>query len=448
MSDSLSMLDSLPHEILTNIFVRLPIKSIVTCTAVCKTWKSLLQNPTFISNHLHHSSNNNNNKHPLLLFRLCSLELAEAVSEMTIEENEKEQYVLHFDNQDFNEYARFDDFPFHGQSYGGIFHVVGTCNGLIFLADDLYGYHYKFFLWNPCVRKFVKLPKPNITFFSHGGYDATVGFGFDSKTNDYKVVRFVTLEEKGQKGKSPPEVEVYSLSTGKWRMVTALPPIGAARGREPEAFVNGALHWVALRKTGNKFLNFVMVFDLRDEVFREIALPKLSDQNGDEYWVRVSISAYGNSLALFQRGFSIHCFGIWVMKDYADASSWTKIRSWADEGLIEGIPRSHCMPTAIGFRKSGEVILEMYGGYLVSRDLETQEIKDLRIRGYANTFVDSYVESLVLLDKPNQQRKRQKRKRNNNRQDKFYCQAYFYGFPFYSSYIPGFDYEFDMNVIL
>ncbi|XP_030943768.1 F-box protein CPR1-like [Quercus lobata] len=405
--------------------------------------------PNLLSNHLHHSSNNNN-KHPLLLFRLCSSELVEAINKWNVGENEKEHCVLHFDNQDFKEYTRFDDFPFHGQSYGGIFHVVGTCNGLIFLADDLYGYHYKFFLLNPRVRKFVKLPKPNISCFSHGGYNASVGFGFDSKTNDYKVVRFVTLEEKGQKGKSPPEVEVYSLSTGKWRMVTALPPIVAARGREPGAFVNGALHWVALRKTGNKFLNFVMVFDLGEEVFREIALPKLSDQNGDEYWVRVSISAYGNSLALFQRGF-IHCLSIWVMKYYADASSWTKIISLADEGLIEGIPRSHCMRKAICFRKSGEVILEMYGGYLVSRDLKTQEIKDLRIRGYGYTFVDSYVESLVLLDKPNQPSqlmKRQKRKRNNNRQDKFYCQACFYGFPFCSSYIPGFDCEYDMNVIL
>ncbi|KAK4564969.1 hypothetical protein RGQ29_006851 [Quercus rubra] len=399
MSDNLSMLDSLPHEILTNVFVRLPIKSIVTCTAVCKTWKSLIQNPTFISSHLHHSSNNNN-KHPLLLFRLCSSE-------------EKEHYVLHFDNQDFNEYTRFDDFPFHGQSYDGIFHVVGTCNGLVFLTDNLYRYHNNFVLWNPCVRKFVKLPKPNITCFSHGGYNASVGFGFDSKTNDYKVVRFVTLGEKGQMGKSPPEVEVYSLSTGKWRMVTALPPIGAARGHDPEAFVNGALHWVALRKTGTKFLNFVMVFDLGDEVFREIALPKLSDQNGDEYWVRVSISAYGNSLALFQPGFPNHRLSIWVMKDYADASSWTKIKTLPDAFLVEGIPRSHCIPKC--FRKSGEVIVELYGGYLSSRDLKTKDFKDLRIRGYANTFVDSYVESLVLLDKPNQLRKRQKRKRNNNR---------------------------------
>ena len=299
MSDNLSMLDSLPHEILTSVFVRLPIKSIVTYTAVCKTWKSLIQNPTFISNHLHPSSNNNN-KHPLLLFRLCSLELAEAVSEMTFEENEKEQYFLHFDNQDFNEYTRFDDFPLHGQSDGGIFHVEGTCNGLIFLADYVFGNLRFFFLWNPCVRKFVKLPQPNITCCSR---NASVGFGFDSKTNDYKVVRFVMLEEKGQEGKSPLVVEVYSLSIGKWRMVTALPPIGAigtARGHDKEAFVNGALHLVALRKTGNKFLNFVMVFDLGDEVFREIALPELSDQNGDEYSVSLSIAK--------RMGIPLHCF--------------------------------------------------------------------------------------------------------------------------------------------
>ena len=145
------------------------VKSIITCTCVSKTWKYLIQNPTFISNHLHHSNNNN---HPLLLFGL-------------IEENEKEQYVLHFDdNQDFNEHTRFDCYPFR---------VVGTCNGLIFLADDLYGHCY--IIYNPCVRKFVELPKPSISFSSHGGYNAS-GFGFDSKTNDYKVVRFVTREQK------------------------------------------------------------------------------------------------------------------------------------------------------------------------------------------------------------------------------------------------------------
>ena len=46
-----AMWDSLPHEIL-----HLPIKSIITCTSISKTGKSLIQNPSFISTHLLHSS--------------------------------------------------------------------------------------------------------------------------------------------------------------------------------------------------------------------------------------------------------------------------------------------------------------------------------------------------------------------------------------------------------
>ena len=42
---------------------------------------------------------------------------------------------------------------------------------------------------------------------------------------------------------------------------------------------------------------------------------------------------------------------------------------------------------------------EMDGGHLVLQNLETQEIKDLGIVGYKYTVADSYVESLVLLDK-------------------------------------------------
>ncbi|KAL4619576.1 hypothetical protein ACB092_06G089800 [Castanea dentata] len=231
--------------------------------------------------------------------------------------------------------------------------------------------------------KFVDLPTTNITFRTHGGYDASVGFGFDSKTNDYKVMRFVTLLDGDDVwDESPPEVEVYSLATGKWRMFTALPPnpIGAMCGLDPETFVNGALHWVALRKTDDKFLNFVMVFDWGDEVFHEIALPRLSED--------------GNECGLI----------IWVMKEYTDSSSWTKFVILADQG----IPRpfhigfsTNYDPTARGLRKSGEVILEMCDGQLVSRHLESQEIKDLRITAYGYTFVDYYVESLVLLDKQN-----------------------------------------------
>ena len=42
---------------------------------------------------------------------------------------------------------------------------------------------------------------------------------------------------------------------------------------------------------------------------------------------------------------------------------------------------------------------ETDGGHLALQNLETQEIKDLGIVGYKHTIANSYVESLVLLDK-------------------------------------------------
>ena len=58
------------------------------------------------------------------------------------------------------------------------------------------------------------------------------------------------------------------------------------------------------------------------------------------------------------------------------------------------------IPSLKAFRKSGEAILETYKKRLVSRNLETQEVKDLGITGSMYSFVDPYIESLVLLGKP------------------------------------------------
>uniref|UniRef100_A0A2N9GG03 F-box domain-containing protein n=1 Tax=Fagus sylvatica TaxID=28930 RepID=A0A2N9GG03_FAGSY len=381
--------DFLPPEILIQSLSLLPIKTLITCTSVSKTWKSLIQNPTFISTHLNRSKNNH-----LFLFRLCSKQLSEATRCNRRAPAEKELYKLFWDNnEDFNERTNFD-FPFHGESVNGIFNVIGTCNGLVCLADNISRYAYKFILWNPCLRKFVRLPRPNVTFRTHFGYDAKTGFGFDTKTNDYKVARFVTPEWEGLLGKAPPEVEVYSLATGEWRIVTALAPIGAPLDQERQTFFNGALHWVAVRELPSyEMIYFIMVLDLGDEVLREIALPKLSEE--DDYLGRQSLSAYGNSLALFNET-DKHSLNIWVMKEYGVESSWTKVCTYA----VSGFGYCAAAPRGIAFRRSGEVILENLKEQLFSCDLESQKSKDLGITGYGYTFAGSYVESLVLLDKP------------------------------------------------
>ncbi|XP_023873418.2 F-box/kelch-repeat protein At3g06240 [Quercus suber] len=356
----------LPDEIVTNIFLRLPIKSIIICTSVSKTWKSLIQNPTFISNHLHHSYTTTTNNHNLLLIGPHTKELVCALH------NEDDPY--------FGQHTRFDCHPAL-RFDSGILYLVSTCNGLLCLSNthDIN----RFFLLNPCGRKFVELPSPNVTL--HNYFEPSLGFGYDSKTNDYKVVRAVSLmlTEDGSVFQNPqtPVVEVYSLSTGQWKMLSA--PVCFVYGRQKQAFVNGALHWLASRSTttndGKNEVHFVLVLDLGDEVFREILLPENCS----------SVSVYGNSIAMFQRG-SYECiFNIWVMKEYGVASSWVKVHQ----------NRTLPIQRAVGFRRNGEVVLQMFGGSLVSWNPESQKNKDLGIIGFSFTFVGYYVESLVLLDK-------------------------------------------------
>ena len=190
--------------------------------------------------------------------------------------------------------------------------------------------------------------------------------------------------------KSRHVVEVYSLFAGEWRVLSAsasLPPICDKIGSMTAAFANGALHWIAFT---NDDKQFVLVFDLGDEVFRQILLPEFP---GQVIWIRLSV--YGNSIAGFQITVGIDekvQINMWVMKEYGVASSWTPFFT-ADLKFRGAVLRP------IGFRTNGDAVFELGEGKLVCWNPESKEFKDLRMIGDHNPYIDSYIESLVLLDK-------------------------------------------------
>ena len=141
-TESMCHWNGLPSQIQIQVLLLLPIKSLITCTSVSKAWRSLIQNPTFISNHLHLSNNNNH----LLLFRLRSEQVL-ATRKHKFDEDKTELYKLYWDNdnnEDFNEHTSFD-FPFLDESSYGVFNVIGTYNGLVCLADDAFP-HSRYFI--------------------------------------------------------------------------------------------------------------------------------------------------------------------------------------------------------------------------------------------------------------------------------------------------------------
>ncbi|XP_058006581.1 F-box protein At4g22390-like [Hevea brasiliensis] len=155
--------------------------------------------------------------------------------------------------------------------------IVSTYNGVFYLSDDVYGkYTDRAALWNPSVRKIIAIPGPNVTFASHGPYIHSLGFGFDSTTDDFKLVSVVYLQDSDFNFyEIPPLVEIYSLRSRCWRMVHNDMRY-AILECSTSAFLNGACNWVApKRQKGAVGGDVIVSFALGEEVFGEMEVPDL-----------------------------------------------------------------------------------------------------------------------------------------------------------------------------
>ncbi|GMI65505.1 CONSTITUTIVE EXPRESSER OF PR GENES 1, CONSTITUTIVE EXPRESSER OF PR GENES 30 [Hibiscus trionum] len=364
------MSDYLPVEVILEILKSLPVKSLVKCRSVCKAWNRLISDPSFISTHLHASLSRPPNKTPFLLLRCLK--------------NGKENYFLHYDNDGFDEFKQLQ-FPVFGCVSYSV--VVGSCNGLIclsFLPHDVLN----FVFWNPSIQKYISLPQPSICCDSHDVH-LNFGFGFDSRTNDYKLL--IVGVEKGDNLIQP---YLFSLNENCWKRVVAVSPNYAVEAEISSTFVNGAVHWLGYQRRNNGgFSNTILGFDLSDEEFSEISLPEslISLCPMD-----LSTMKYGeSSIAVLKRDWEDgELLELWVMKEYGVVESWNKVLA------LHMVDQSGWFPRVLGFRNNGEVLLQVDDGEMASLDLNCQQIEPHGVEvGAGLLSVGSYVESLALLDK-------------------------------------------------
>ena len=141
--------DHLPHDVVLNILVRLPVKSVLRFRCVSKTWDSSITTPSFISTHLNlnlNNNNNNNNSLACLITPTISLGFPFIITIPS--------FIGGYDHA-FN---RISEYPI--PSAFPRIHLACSCNGLVCLyrftkastnANSIY-------LWNPSIRKFKRLP--------------------------------------------------------------------------------------------------------------------------------------------------------------------------------------------------------------------------------------------------------------------------------------------------
>ncbi|XVF82980.1 hypothetical protein PTKIN_Ptkin16aG0095900 [Pterospermum kingtungense] len=218
--------DFLPFEIQIEILSRLPAtKSLLQFKCVQKSWRNLIEDPTFITMHLNRSGKNSG----FLIQRSSS------------DQDFKEYYVRNKNNNDVDGSNRTElVMPstkwLFGESKG---YIIDSSNGLVCLSN---GYsvmdpkHMFGILRQEKSSNFLDVIMKVGTRF----YVSVLGFGFSPKLNDYKVITVIN---------SPPtslslEYQVYSLSTNSWKKIPHpswyLIPTLLWKG-----FFNGDAYWVA-----------------------------------------------------------------------------------------------------------------------------------------------------------------------------------------------------------
>ncbi|KAH7858726.1 hypothetical protein Vadar_027213 [Vaccinium darrowii] len=160
----------------------------------------------------------------------------------------------------------------------------GYCDGLVCLGIG----EENAAIWNSATRKCRKLPIAPIEFPENCQDEPIISFaiGYDSITDDYKVVRMVEFGFF----KYDVEVRVYSMRLNFWRRVQDIPcefgiwqwPMGGL-----SAVGCGVLHWIGLAPFGN----LIVAFDLLAEEHRLLPGPEC-----DDTW---NLGELGGSLCIF-----------------------------------------------------------------------------------------------------------------------------------------------------
>ncbi|KAI5662039.1 hypothetical protein M9H77_21362 [Catharanthus roseus] len=387
-----------PEELLIEILLKLPVKSIVRCTSVSKSWYKLITGPSFISFHLKKSVEKSHN-----LVRRCK----------STQPRGTEYYSLHSDDESFDIYSKFEcRFPCSGD----FFRLIGICNGLICLSDDQRSISKNIILWNPMIRKAIQLPKS-------GEFSSTqtLGFGFDPESNDYKVVRISYHRNfDHQFGFGQKEVELYNLSSNSWRkigdfesqlVVGIRKPLCLERQETP-VFINGSVHWMAYRnlESEGRLIYSVVSFNMQNDEFKEISLPKDLATVGLGGTKQLTIWERKKMLCVTVHDiYSDSTPSVWIMKEYNVEESWIKA---FEIDVIWKVNTKWLRP--VGFGKNGAILCENGQNSLIYYEHEDEDedgvihkkkMKNLLIRNSnrfnhrGSFYVGNFTESLVFLDK-------------------------------------------------
>ena len=255
----------LPKEVLEEILLRVPPKSLKCCKRVCKLWHAMISDQSFINKQLHVG---NSNKHSLSI-TMClnwtrqeaSLEKRRVFSVVTIHDKDEggdDQLPC------VVEEISLPPVPEIEKEYFPVNLVGSHCNGITCFFEHRTSTKETFVLCNPELGEFKLLHTPVLDL---GLMFAGAGFGYDPKANDYKCFKlFCSVRDE-----KVSRALVYTLGTDSWREVK-IDLNYCCYVKAGGVYCRGVYYWWNMGSSNSK--QMVLSFDLSEEEFHKIQLPE------------------------------------------------------------------------------------------------------------------------------------------------------------------------------
>ena len=340
----------LPIEIVIEIFLKLPVKSLLKIRFVSKSWHVFITSPKFIKYHLNLSANHNKyfTNHNVIL-SITQPEL-----------NLKDCFIM-----------EDTDLDYHMENSGISYTIEGFINGLVCLVNK----ENEVFLWNPTIRKCKKLPNFR-TQLKNEGY-CTYGFGYDEIHDDYMVVCIFSIVG------CPPhfqEIDIYSLKKDSWQIIhcslNVIRLIGSGK------FVNGKFYWTTRIniQSGWSITSFNLINEKWSKVERLY--------NGEESEALV-LGVLGNNLSAICNNSTTHV-DVWTMEEYEDKESWIKM--FAIDCALN--PVDYLFSHSFCLSKRGEFFI-MFDDSVMIYDPKDNSIRYSKTREFDYGVLTEFFQSLV-----------------------------------------------------
>ncbi|XP_058739790.1 F-box/kelch-repeat protein At3g23880-like [Vicia villosa] len=381
----------LPDDLISRILSFLPVKSLLQLRCVCKSWKTLISQPTFIKLHLHQSA-----KTPqiaLISFSFNGFKIL--------------PYPIHRLVDNTSSITLPHKIPFL-LGYIGNYRLVGSSNGLLCILvkfscdsfDEIVLY-----LLNPATRKLsnkiVFLHESHPKLYKDPFRSWKFSFGYDNSTDTYKIV---ASSEMGR------EVKVFTSGGDHvWRNIESLPLVPREYGVYSElgvsnsVHVSGSLNWLAIRNESRYDLydcrvipidQFVIVsLDLKTETYRQLRILR----GFDEAPLLEPILVVLMDCLCFCHDFHGTDMVIWKMKKFGVEESWTRFIKVSYQSFSYDFPKLILFPLCLS--PNGETLVLGWNGgdkqailYNLRDDRAEKTAITNKVQWISST---AYVESLV-----------------------------------------------------